>query len=206
MNERFLLLPPARQDAIRNAAMKVFAAYGYANASTLEIAREAGISKGLLFHYFQNKRELHRSMYRYCTGLVADELARRRLEAEHDFFRLLLHSQQVKTEIMGRHRHLFEFLIRAYREEDPLLRSDLASVDADLVPESIAAFLARVDRSRFDDDVDIELLLKMLLWCADGCMREHFQKPVVDPEAINRDFSEVLMMLRRLLYRRDEVL
>lgn len=206
MNERFLLLPPQRQDAIRNAAMKVFAESGYDHASTLEIAREAGISKGLLFHYFRNKRELHLSMYRYCTGLVADELDRRRLNEEQDFFALLLHSQQVKTEIMTRHRHLFEFLIRAYREEDPALRNDLATVDADLVPESLAAFLARVDRSRFREDVDVERLLTMLRWCADGCMREHFQKPVVDPDAINRDFAEVLTMLRQLLYRKEDFL
>ena len=203
MNERFLLLPAQRQDQIRNAAMKVFAECGYANASTLEIARDAGISKGLLFHYFQNKRELHLSLYRYCTDFVKAELARQRLEGEHDFFRLLLHSQQVKTEIMGRHRHLFEFLIRAFCEEDPLLRSDLASVDADLVPDSLASFLAQVDRSRFREGVDVEILLKMLLWCADGCMREHFRKSVVDPEAINRDFSEILKMLQHLLYRKE---
>ncbi len=39
-----------------------------------------------------------------------------------DFFRLLLHNQQCKTDIMVRHPQLFEFLIRAYCEEDAEIR------------------------------------------------------------------------------------
>lgn len=38
-----------------NAALKVFALNGYRHASTDDIVREAAISKGLLFHYFENK-------------------------------------------------------------------------------------------------------------------------------------------------------
>ena len=38
-----------------NAALKIFAKNGYAHASTDDIVKEAGISKGLLFHYFINK-------------------------------------------------------------------------------------------------------------------------------------------------------
>lgn len=53
---KFLNLNPEKQDRILNAALKEFAQKGYQNASTNEIVKEAGISKGLLFHYFNNKR------------------------------------------------------------------------------------------------------------------------------------------------------
>jgi AcrR family transcriptional regulator len=46
------------RERIIRAAMKVFAVQGYFRAPTGIIAREAGVSKGLLFWYFRSKDEL----------------------------------------------------------------------------------------------------------------------------------------------------
>ena len=54
MFSKFLNLDE-KQDRILNAAIKEFAQKGYDSASTNEIVKEAGISKGLLFHYFKIK-------------------------------------------------------------------------------------------------------------------------------------------------------
>ena len=48
---KLLDLEPQRRDAILNAALKEFAVQGYDNASTNVIAKNAGISKALMFHY-----------------------------------------------------------------------------------------------------------------------------------------------------------
>lgn len=53
-----LELDAQRRDAILNAALKEFAVRGYDNASTNVIAKEAGISKALMFHYVSSKQEL----------------------------------------------------------------------------------------------------------------------------------------------------
>ena len=54
MNDKFFSLPEEKQQSIINAAMEVFACYDYKHASTDLIASKAGISKGLLFYYFQD--------------------------------------------------------------------------------------------------------------------------------------------------------
>jgi len=46
------------KEKIINAAMEVFSKYGYANASVRLIAEKAGVSKGLVFWYFNSKDEL----------------------------------------------------------------------------------------------------------------------------------------------------
>ena len=46
MNEKFFDLKKEKQDRMINASLKVFAMNGYAHASTDDIVREAGISKG----------------------------------------------------------------------------------------------------------------------------------------------------------------
>lgn len=59
MNEKFYHLTEDRQRKIIDAAYKVFAKNTYKKAATAEIAKEGGISKALLFHYFRNKLELY---------------------------------------------------------------------------------------------------------------------------------------------------
>lgn len=77
MNPRFRELPEEKQLAILNAAMEVFAKYDYPKASTDLIAAKARVSKGLLFYYFHNKKELYFAVYHYAletvTQAVVDE-------------------------------------------------------------------------------------------------------------------------------------
>lgn len=47
-----------RTAAIMEAARAVFCEHGYANASTAEIARRAGVVEGALYRYFPSKRDL----------------------------------------------------------------------------------------------------------------------------------------------------
>lgn len=41
-----------------NAALQVFSQKGYAASTTKDIAREAGVTDGLIYHYFSSKEEL----------------------------------------------------------------------------------------------------------------------------------------------------
>lgn len=43
---------------IIETALKLFGTYGYVNTSIAQIAKEAGISKGLMYNYFNSKDEL----------------------------------------------------------------------------------------------------------------------------------------------------
>jgi AcrR family transcriptional regulator len=47
-----------RRRQLLEAGAKVFTERSYDDASMAEVAREAGISKGLLYHYFPSKRDL----------------------------------------------------------------------------------------------------------------------------------------------------
>ncbi len=47
-----------RRDQIIDAAMRVFAQKGFARATNKDIAREAGITPGLIYYYFESKEAL----------------------------------------------------------------------------------------------------------------------------------------------------
>jgi len=47
-----------RREQILDAACRVFAEKGFAGTSIRDIAREIGVTEGLLYHYFENKEQL----------------------------------------------------------------------------------------------------------------------------------------------------
>lgn len=60
-----------RRAEILEAALKVFAAYGYNGATISMIAEEASISKGLLYNYFESKEILLDSLLNFGLEKVA---------------------------------------------------------------------------------------------------------------------------------------
>lgn len=51
------------QRQIRDAAFELFAARGFANTSVRSIAEKAGISKGLIYHYFEGKDDILHAIF-----------------------------------------------------------------------------------------------------------------------------------------------
>jgi TetR/AcrR family fatty acid metabolism transcriptional regulator len=49
---------PDKRQLILDAAIKIFARTGYHGARVSDIAREAGIAYGLVYHYFKNKEQI----------------------------------------------------------------------------------------------------------------------------------------------------
>ena len=58
---------PDSRRRILDAAIAEFAARGYEAASTNRICQQAEISKGLLFHYYQNKKKLFCEVVKQCV-------------------------------------------------------------------------------------------------------------------------------------------
>jgi TetR/AcrR family fatty acid metabolism transcriptional regulator len=61
------LLPPdaepEKRRAILHAAVKVFAEKGYQGCRIADVARQAGVAYGLVYHYFRSKEELLESVF-----------------------------------------------------------------------------------------------------------------------------------------------
>lgn len=69
--------PRARSDKrslILEAAIKVFATHGYHRARVSDIAREAGIAYGLVYHYFKNKDEILATIFEERWAAFLDAL------------------------------------------------------------------------------------------------------------------------------------
>lgn len=87
LTEAFKKLPEEKQENILKVCIEEFANNGYDHTSTDVLTSKAGISKGILFHYFKSKKNL----YLYIIKKIADELIKIMLEeadkiTSQDFF------------------------------------------------------------------------------------------------------------------------
>lgn len=56
--QRWTRQPEARPDALLDAALRVFAEHGYAATTLDAVAHAAHVTKGTIYHYFENKEDL----------------------------------------------------------------------------------------------------------------------------------------------------
>jgi AcrR family transcriptional regulator len=63
-------LDPARKDAILGAALEAFATQGYEAASYNQIIEAAGISKGAMYYYFDDKEDLFSTVVRREVEII----------------------------------------------------------------------------------------------------------------------------------------
>lgn len=95
--EKFEELSQEKQRRIIDAGMEVFGRYEYKKANTEDIAAKAGISKGLLFYYFKDKKSFYMYLFQYCVTIVTKTLDDEDFTKITDFFALMEFGAQKKN-------------------------------------------------------------------------------------------------------------
>ncbi len=207
MNPKFFNLSPERQDLIRNSAMLEFGENTFKKTSADSIAKRANISKGLLFHYFKDKREMYLYLFQYAIDECMDIFNKHILKAsyfkETDFFQTLEKGQEVKMDMVRRHPGLFRFVMRAYYERDSVLTPKLRKKLNDVLTESTSSFLARTDLYKFKDGVDPRALVRLLTLSAEGMLAETGACTAEEIEALFLEYRKYARMLRQFLYKEE---
>lgn len=82
--KKFRRRAEARPDEVLDAALAVFVEKGFAAAKVDEIARQAGVSKGLVYLYFPSKEALLEGIVRRALAPIADDAVNRLAAFEGD--------------------------------------------------------------------------------------------------------------------------
>jgi TetR/AcrR family transcriptional regulator, fatty acid metabolism regulator protein len=137
-----------------DAAVRVFARKGYHAARVGDIAEEAGVAYGLLYHYFSSKEEVLRSVFRETwRALIAT------IESVEE-------SNEPPREQL---RKVAEILLRSWRRDPDLVRvlvlevtrSQLLAGEMDEIVASFKAIQKIVERGQADGSIrpDLDALL-----------------------------------------------
>ena len=129
MFSKFLNLKIEKQEKILEATIREFADKGFEKASTNEIVKEAEISKGILFHYFQNKKNLFLFAFDYFIDLCLDEFYKKVDLEEKDFFEKLRQISSFKLHLVHKYPDIFKFFEVAIGEESAEIKNEIEERD-----------------------------------------------------------------------------
>lgn len=195
MNEKFFDLKKEKQDRMMNAALKIFAENGFRRASTDEMVKEAGISKGLLFHYFTSKTGLYGFLYDYSVKYMMMEMTSLVNGTETDYFHIRKQVEKAKCEAMKNFPYMQLFLQQAEREDAPEA--------VEVMREPAEALLAMYDtiygRVSFDGMIAMpsERLVKIVEYTLSGLLAEMIGEPRFAPEAYYKEACRYLEALEQ---------
>ena len=200
MNSKFFDLKKEKQDRMINAALKIFALRGYRHASTDDIVREAVISKGLLFHYFESKLGLYNFIYDYSVRYMNLELRTAVDPGEKDLFEVLKQIERARMHAMRGYPYMQQFLNRSMAED---VSEALLAVEEkrDSLEDTAAAIDSQINYQLLPQGIDGEKLRKMLDFTIKGLMTERFQDASFQPEMLYSEICDYLDMMKRIVYR-----
>ena len=185
---------PAR---ILRAALEEFAEKGYRAASTNRIAGQAGVAKGLVFHYFGNKQALYLAVYDWIAEELMSAMEAAIAEAPADLFERVFQVSARKLALMRETPLRTRFALRtrtAPREIRALLHARSQQANQQRM---VARLLEGVDTSQLRPGVSKEEAMEAIMTISAGL--ENMVTALLETDAPEPDLQPIFDRSRRLL-------
>ncbi|HLR51739.1 MAG TPA: TetR/AcrR family transcriptional regulator [Candidatus Avamphibacillus sp.] len=210
ITEAFKNLEPTKRKRIINAALKEFAEKDFDHASTNSIVKNAGIGKGMLFYYFQNKRDLYLYLIDYCLMLNKREYLDLIDENEPDFIERLKRASRIKWKLLQDNPDVLNFLGTVFLKDDDQLSDEVRQKIEEVTQYGWEKIYKNINLSLFREDIDVEKAFKLIQWAIAGYEQEmkyrlHNQTlSSIDYEPYFKEFFGYLDVLKRSFYTKEE--
>ncbi len=195
--ENFDKLSDEKRLAVINAGFICFGRDGFKKTAVSEIAREAGVSKASIFHYFGTKKELYVFLFNFACNAILEDMT----EGTEDFFESLFIGMRIKLRVMAKHPGLYDYLLSFMKEDDNALLAELTAVNMKNLQRGQAMLFAKVDWSRFKPEYDKTVIANMHRWVSEGCIRQYADTK--SGEEIAAEEEKYLNILKKALYKEE---
>jgi AcrR family transcriptional regulator len=204
--EQFSRIDGEKRERILRAALEEFADKEYAQASTNTIVAKAGISKGLLFHYFGDKAGLFRYLQAYTTEILLSDIFAQTDLSGSDLFEVLHRICQAKLNTTARHPLEVRFYARILTSDLPPELRDTLDNTIGQSYDNLNFITNNLDTSLLKDGLRKEQVAKIVYWVSEGMVDETLA--TLDPKSgmdeysqLTRYVEEYFDLLRRLFYK-----
>src|SRR5690625_1533618 len=194
MLPKMMNLESKRKDDILNAALKEFAMKGFDDASTNVIAKESGISKGLLFHYVNSKKELFLFLYDYCRDMLNKEYVDLMNYDEKDIFEKLRQSYLLQIDLLQKHPWIFDFIKISGSTKSEEINKELEGRMNEKQLLCQGTMLDHIDESKFREGLDVEKGKQLIFWSNIGFTNQILDD-IRNTEITDLDYDNILAEL-----------
>jgi AcrR family transcriptional regulator len=200
--DSFFNLRAEKQEHIINAALNAFGRNGYKKASISDIAKDAGIAKGMVMYYFGSKKNLYLYLANLSGNLLIEEIEKGLDQSVTDFFDKIKMASDIKLAMMKKHPAIISFLSSMFFETDTEVRDDIKAFISSGINVRAEKVFDGADVSKFKDDVDPKLLNKFILWAGEGLANDLLMDDNMDKiDVFIKDFYECLDLMKKYFYK-----
>ena len=210
INIIFNNLKPEKQKTIVNASIKEFVKSGFDKASTNEIVKQAHISKGSLFNYFNSKKELYCYLISYSTQILENMYEEIDL-SETDLFNRIENIGLQKLYVQQKYPEIFDFLKSTIEEESPEVKATIEQHVARIYEDGRQKIYIGIDYSKFRDDIDINKAIEILNWTMYGFGEKGLQQ-INSFESLSnfgeqylKEWNVYAQILKHSFYKKNEI-
>jgi len=206
---KIMAMEPEKRDRIINAAMKEFSK-GFKSACSDAIVREAGISKGLLFHYFGTKDGLFDFILKNACEMIYNEYLSLIDLEQSDIIEKIWQMTLLKMDLSYKHPALFDFIAKAYGEMQENPNDEFTGYFEKTRSVAIERALANIDTSLFKDGIDPKKAANIILWTLNGYSTSQINTKMQMEDYKNEydryleDIKEYITILRKTLYKKED--
>jgi len=207
ITEIFNSLEESKRQRILNAALKEFAENGYEQASTNRIVKNAGIGKGMLFYYFNNKRELYQYLIDYSVDITVNEFLNLIDTTESDFIDRMKQVSELKMKLIADNPDIMNFMGTLILTQELELPAELITRMVELKKLGNAKLYDNIDTSLFRADVDVNKVYKLIQWSLEGYQNELTNRlkgqkmSAIDMNPLWNEFYEYLEIMKKSFYK-----
>ena len=197
MNDKFFDLKREKQDRMINAGLKIFGRYGYRHATTDEIVKEAAISKGLLFHYFENKVGMYVFLMDYSVRFMLLEFSRKIDEEETDFFILARQIEDATLGVLKNYPYMQFFLEKAF-EEICLEALEESEEQKKAYAGQLEKYYGQAKETSLKEGISLNRVKSMFQYMRKGILLENLVLDTIQPEMMHVQICTYLKLLEGL--------
>ncbi len=188
---------------IINAAFEVFTKNDLEKASTNSVVKLAGISRGLLYHYFKDKQDLFDFLAYFSIKAIAVDMEKEIDWEDSDIMNRMRQAIYLKFEIMKEYPYIIDFFDKYYYK---VTRTDIRKQTEEIVPGMRAKFYKHnLDFSLVKKDIDIEKMIKTIKHTLGGLAREYWDRAKLNNEPFElekllEECDEYIQFFRKQFY------
>ena len=212
MSEFLDALPENKRERILQASLDEFAEHGYLNASTNRIVRAAGISKGLLFHYFESKKKLFLFVLDHTIRHLMEKMTRYSAALTGDLFETLGQYALIKMQIGIEEPQMYHILYDVYVNLPEEIKEELMERYGRILSDQRKSFIMTMDATKLREGVTVEAAANLITDFLDGYYQRNIDvyKTMTPDELLHSmdDMKQEIMgylnIIKRGIYK-DEV-
>lgn len=191
MNDKFFELSKEKQDRMINGAVRVFAENGYKHASTDDMVKVAGVSKGLWFHYFGNKLGLYEFMCEYAVRYFCMEISTSVDSKEKSYYKIVTQMIGAVDRVVKAYPYLPLFLYRLSIEND-LDAAAVTVLGREKLQSRVYSMLKNAEFEQGLERKDKEYMSGMVLYTLQGILLENYHTIELQPDRMIKEMKEYI--------------